>query len=147
MPQTNSANGAKSDGWKIVLWLFALLNLANGLWMLADPSGWYSGIPAAVPDTGPLNEHFVRDIGATFVTLGLALYWAGLRPAFRAPLVGVVALFLSLHALVHVYDTLRGLLPTSHWLIDFPAVYLPTGILIAIFFFFAQGSAESRFKT
>ena len=52
---------------------------ATALWMLADPAGWYAGLPAAVPDFGPLNEHFVRDIGATFTMLGIALALGGRR--------------------------------------------------------------------
>src|SRR5262245_5683082 len=43
---------SRVDRVALVLWLLALGNLANGLWMLADPTGWYGGIPAAVPDTG-----------------------------------------------------------------------------------------------
>jgi len=119
------------DGWAIVLGLVALGNIGNGIWMLADPSGWFHGIPAAVPDFGPLNEHFVRDIGATFVTLGGALLWAALAPTLRVPLLGIVTLFYVLHALVHVLDTARGLVGPAHWAIDFPAVYLPTFLLVA----------------
>ena len=37
-----------------------------------------------------------------------------------------------LHALVHVWDTSRGLVGPEHWSIDFPAVYLPTVVLIAL---------------
>ena len=62
-----------SDPWRWTLGLFALGNLANGLWMLADPAGWYARLPAAVPDTGPLNVHFVRDIGSAFTVTGIAL--------------------------------------------------------------------------
>ena len=43
-------------------------SLANGLWMLFAPAHWYQNLPAGVPDTGPLNVHFVRDIGAAFAT-------------------------------------------------------------------------------
>jgi hypothetical protein len=120
------------DNWRWVLCLAALGNLANGLWMLADPAGWYRDLPAAVPDTGPLNEHFVRDIGAAFVVMAAALGWAAARPALRVPMLGLVMLFYVLHALVHVYDTLRGLLPATHWTIDFPGVYLPALLLTAL---------------
>ena len=40
--------------------------------------------------------------------------------------------FYALHALVHVIDTLRGLVGPEHWAIDFPGVYLPAVILIAV---------------
>ena len=123
---------APVDSWFVVLIGLAVLNLGNGAWMLADPAGWYHNLPAAVPHTGPLNEHFVRDIGSVFVMMGVALVWAALSPPARLPLVAMVALFNALHALVHVVDTLRGRLPASHWAIDFPGVYLPTLIAVVV---------------
>jgi hypothetical protein len=121
-----------SGSWAAVLGITGLLNLGNAAWMLADPPGWYHGLPAAVPHTGPLNEHFVRDIGAAFAVMGVALLWAAARPAARVPLVTMVTLFYVLHAAIHVLDTLRGLLPASHWSIDFPGVYLPALILVGM---------------
>jgi hypothetical protein len=121
-----------SDPWTWIFLLSALGNLANGLWMLADPAGWYTTLPAGVPDFGPLNEHFVRDIGATFTMLGLGLLWATVRAAIRLPVLVLVTLFYTLHALVHVYDTGRGLVGPEHWGIDFPAVYVPTVVLVVL---------------
>jgi len=100
--------------------------------MLADPVGWYMTLPAAVPDFGPLNEHFVRDIGSTFTMLGIGLVWAAFQRAVRLPVLVLVTLFSGLHALVHVYDTARGLVGSEHWAIDFPAVYLPTIVLAVL---------------
>ena len=123
---------ATTDPWTWIFLLSALGNLANGLWMLASPVGWYTTLPAAVPDFGPLNEHFVRDIGSTFTMLGLGLLWATFRTAVRLPVLALVTLFNGLHALVHVYDTGRGLVGLEHWVIDFPAVYLPTIVLVML---------------
>jgi len=123
---------AADDPWTWIFSLSGLGNLANGLWMLADPAHWYATLPAAVPDFGPLNEHFVRDIGATFTMLGLGLLWATVRPAARVPVLVLVTLFNALHALVHVWDTSRGLVGPEHWRIDFPAVYLPTVVLVVL---------------
>ena len=120
------------DVWTYVLILGALGNIANGLWMLADPAGWFTGVPAAVPDSGPLNEHFVRDIGSVFTMLGIGMVWAAFAPAVRVALMSMVALFYTLHALVHVFDTLRGLFLPTHWAIDFPAVYFPALLMIGI---------------
>jgi hypothetical protein len=100
--------------------------------MLANPAHWYATLPAAVPDFGPLNEHFVRDIGSAFTMLGVALVWGALRSAVRVPVLVLVTLFSALHALVHVYDTGRGLVGPEHWGIDFPAIYLPTAVLIVL---------------
>jgi hypothetical protein len=49
--------------------MLGLVLAANGLAMLYDPAGWYGVVPG-VPDTGPLNAHFVRDIGCTYVVAG-----------------------------------------------------------------------------
>lgn len=120
----------RRDPWVFTLGLFGLGNLANAVWMLADPAGWYANLPAAVPDTGPLNTHFVRDIGSAFAVMSAALFLAAWRPALRAPLLAVVSLFYVMHALVHVTDTLAGRLPPSHWTIDLPGVYVPALLMV-----------------
>jgi len=120
------------DSWAIVLGLAALGNFANGAWMLIDPVHWYENLPAGVPDFGPLNEHFVRDIGCAFVVQGVALAVAAFQPAWRVAACGAVALFYVLHALVHVVDTLRGLVGPEHWMIDASGVYLPALIMVAV---------------
>ena len=132
MKTPDTRRPAMTDPWTWIFLLSALGNLANGLWMLADPVGWYTTLPASVPDFGPLNEHFVRDIGSTFAMLGLGLLWGTFRTAVRVPVLALVTLFSALHALVHVYDTARGLVGPEHWSIDFPAIYLPTLVLLTL---------------
>ena len=121
-----------SDPWLWCLAVFAAANLANAVWMLLDPAGWFTGLPAAVPDTGPYNSHFVRDLGGAFAVMGGALCWAALRPAARLPVLASVAAFYLLHALIHATDTFAGRLPRSHWTIDLPGVYLPTAVLLGL---------------
>jgi len=116
-------------------WLFLLLGvptLANALWMLAGPMHWYTDLPAAVPDTGPFNPHFVRDIGCAFLTTGIALVWAAYSHRFRLPLVAIATVFLAAHAVLHVYDTVRGALGHNHWWLDLPGVYLPAVVLTVV---------------
>ena len=72
-------------GWGWLLLVFGLGAVANALWMLADPLRWYHDLPAGVPDTGPFNPHFVRDIGCAFLAVGVGQVWAAFRPAWRAP--------------------------------------------------------------
>jgi hypothetical protein len=132
IPATRTTTVATFDYWTIVLGLFALSNLANGVWMLADPVHWYENLPAAVPDFGPLNEHFIRDIGCAFFLLGAALAVGAFVPSWRLPACAASAAFFGMHALVHVLDTMRGLVGPQHWSIDLPGVYLPTVILIIL---------------
>ena len=142
---THAAAAAGRDAWTWVLLVMALGNLANAVWMLADPPGWYVGLPAAVPDFGPLNEHFVRDIGAAFFVHGVALLWAAFTPAWRVPLVATVTLFYVLHALAHVVDTARGLVGPAHWTIDLPGVYVPALLMLVLLALVARaGGATDR---
>jgi hypothetical protein len=122
----------KRDAMFWLLLILAVTSGANGLWMLASPASWYHDLPAAVPDTGPFNAHFVRDIGIAFVTLALAFAWAAFEPRWRKPLVGIGTVFLAGHALLHLVDTLRGELDGDHWLLDLPGVYLPAIVLVPI---------------
>ena len=134
----------RSDPWWWVLVVFAIGNAANALWMLADPAGWYEGLPAAVPDTGPLNTHFVRDIGSAFGVMSAALLLAAARPALRVPMLGLVSMFYVLHALVHVTDTLAGRLPASHWSIDAPGVYVPALLLLGVTWGASRAASRAR---
>ena len=118
------------DKWGIVYLVLGGGMIVNALWMFIDPGHWYAELPAGVPDTGPLNNHFVRDIGCAFLTAGVALVWAALDAPRRLQLVGMATLFLTAHAVLHVYDTASGALPHNHWWLDFPGVYLPAIVLV-----------------
>jgi hypothetical protein len=117
------------DGLGWLFWAFGVISLGNAAWMLAVPFSWYQDLPAEVPDFGPFNPHFVRDIGCAFATIGVALVWAALAPPRRFALAAVGALFYGAHALVHVFDTLRHAVEPEHVWIDFPGVYLPAIVL------------------
>jgi hypothetical protein len=114
-------------GW--ILLALGIGLIANALWMLAGPMHWYEELPAAVPDTGPFNPHFVRDIGCAFLAVGIALVWSARAARERRALAAVALLFLGFHALLHVYDTAVGNLPSDHWWLDFAGVYLPLIVL------------------
>jgi hypothetical protein len=116
----------------IVLALFALGSVANAAWMLAAPHHWYFNLPGQVPDFGPYNEHLVRDLGCLYMTTGLALGLAARRPRWRLPLVALVATFNALHAVLHVFDTVRGYVSAQHWYLDFPGVYGPALALVGL---------------
>ena len=117
---------------RATFWVFSALNVGNGLWMLLAPASWYRGLPAAVPDTGPLNLHFVRDIGAAFVTIGVALWLAAPDASRRRDALFAATLFYVLHALIHVADLVSARLPADHWLIDLPGVFLPAIVLAVL---------------
>jgi hypothetical protein len=120
------------DRWPIVLGLFGLSNLVNGVWMLASPAHWYINLPADVPGSGPLNEHFVRDIGCIFFLLGVALLASIWKRDLRVSAMVAAAAFSTAHALVHVYDQARGLFTPEHLGFDIGPVYVSTLLLVAL---------------
>ncbi|MGH8504846.1 MAG: hypothetical protein ACRETM_02645 [Stenotrophobium sp.] len=102
--------------------LLALILAANGLLMLAAPEYWYQLIPG-VPDTGPFNPHFVRDIGCAYLVSGGAFLWL-LRDARARSAAQLAAIFLTLHALTHVWDGLAGRETLDHLIDDIPGVFV-----------------------
>jgi hypothetical protein len=120
------------DNWAIVVGLFAAGNLLNGLWMLASPPHWYINLPANVPGSGPLNEHFVRDIGCIFALLGASLLVSVWRRSWRLPAMVAASAYSTAHALVHVLDSLRGLFGPEQWKFDLGPVYVATLVLVAV---------------
>jgi hypothetical protein len=111
--------------------LTALALAANGLAMLFAPLAWYDAVPG-VPLTGPFNGHFVKDIGATYVACGVALAWFAWRPVQGWSAMAVAAIWLTLHAAIHVYDATCGSSPLADIQRDFVGVYLFAVIPLAL---------------
>ncbi|MDR3418742.1 MAG: hypothetical protein P4L83_21420 [Nevskia sp.] len=103
--------------------VLGMLLLANGAFMVAAPEAWYHAVPT-VPDTGPFNPHFVRDIGCAFATAALGLLWFA-RDAAARPAALAASVFLGLHALTHVWDLLAGRESVEHFAVDGVLVILP----------------------
>lgn len=115
-----------------MLVLFGLMSLGNGMYMLVAPGHWFHEMPAGIPDTGPMNPHFVRDVGVVYALSGGGLLWAALNLARAYPVVIMVTLFYLGHAVLHVFDIVMGHLPADHWLIDFSGVFFPAIVLCVI---------------
>lgn len=97
---------------------------ANGLFMLIDPLAWYWRVPT-VPDTGPFNQHFIRDIGLIYLFIGAA-YLAGLaRPEWRTGSWLVASAWLLAHAVFHGWEIAVGICAPATIRQNFSAVYLP----------------------
>jgi hypothetical protein len=119
---------------RAVTWILLLLGIgaaANGLVMLFASDAWFARIAS---DTGPLNVHLVQDVGAAYLTAGVASAWAARAPHWRTPLAASAAVFLGLHGAIHVAEVLGGVQPPAHLLEDFPGVYLPVLLLAGIVF-------------
>lgn len=83
------------------LLVLGLLTLVNGLLMIVAPGTWYTLTPGVAP-TGPMNPHFIRDIGLAFAASGTGLA-AGARAGRTPALLALAgASWPALHALFHV---------------------------------------------
>jgi hypothetical protein len=94
----------------------------NGFAMLLTPAMWYDAIPG-VAATGPLNLHFVRDIGCAYLIAAGSFFWLWRDPdKWPAAMTGTA--FLLMHAGVHIAEILVGHAHLSHLVSDLPGVFL-----------------------
>jgi uncharacterized protein YbjT (DUF2867 family) len=114
---------------KLFYGIASVISLVNGAWMLIFPFSWYTDFPAAIPDTGSFNAHFIRDLGVVFILAALGFGWCALHPHRCRLTHGVLTIFFVGHALIHLADILTGRVPHTHWLIDAPAVFVPAILL------------------
>ena len=116
---------------KTLTFILAAMLAGNGVFMFVDPQAWYDMVPG-VPDTGPINFHFVRDIGIAYMTAGLALVWSELGAGWRAS--ALAAVFIGGHSLLHVGETMLG---HHHDVIlnEIAAVHLPAVLMIVVSIF------------
>ncbi|MGH2812518.1 MAG: hypothetical protein ACRDI1_07370 [Actinomycetota bacterium] len=117
---------------KIGFGIGGVTSLANGVWMLAAPAHWYEVFPGRVPDFGPLNSHFVMDLGGWYVAGGVLLLFALTNPMRFGGMTLIVTLIASgAHATTHLADVISGRVDAEHWIIDTPFIYAPL-ILLAV---------------
>jgi len=88
--------------WGLVL--LGFFHLANGLFMLFAPESWYAAVPG-VSATGPMNHHFIQDIGFAFIASGTGLALGARQHAAAFAVAGAV--WPALHALLHVIGWLQ----------------------------------------
>lgn len=86
---------------RLLLILLGLFHVANGALMLLAPGLWYTMVPGVI-DTGPLNQHFIYDIGMAFVASGAMLVLGARAGRASAVLAGAGAAWPALHALIHI---------------------------------------------
>ena len=114
---------------KRAIWASMGIALAgNGAFMLFAPLAWYGLVPG-VPETGPFNPHFVRDIGCAYLVTGASLLWL-LREARAWPAALAAGAFLGLHAALHVVEFAEGRVQIAHAASDAVLVVLPAVLLL-----------------
>lgn len=134
-PSAYSPSTSKvSDRWTIICIVIASINIINGLWMIITPAHWYYNLPAGVPVFGPLNYHFIRDLGCVFFLLGIGLLFGGFYLSYRLPLFTMNTSFYFLHMLVHIHEVVSGRVHLGMFWVDLPLVYIPAIISLILNF-------------
>ncbi len=85
---------------KAVLAVIAVYHVVTGAMALVAPDTFFDEIGRY----GVENSHYVGDVGAFVIAFGVALGIAVVRPAWRAPLLWLGALWYGFHALNHAFD-------------------------------------------
>ncbi len=104
--------------------LLGLLALGNGVFMTLAPESWYWQVPG-VPDRGPFNQHFVRDIGIHYALIGAAFIFGAFVTRHRVALWVLPTAWLAGHALFHVWEVAVGICGPEALVVDFAGVTLP----------------------
>ena len=112
--------------------ILGAISIGNGVWMILSASTWYRKMPINAEDTGPLNPHFVHDIGLVYLLVGVGAFWCAYRLTKCIEVHIGITTFMLGHAIIHIAEILLNHLPSNHWLIDFPLVTLPAIILTGI---------------
>ncbi|HTY95980.1 MAG TPA: hypothetical protein VMB91_02995 [Solirubrobacteraceae bacterium] len=80
--------------------VFAVLYLAEALFMLVSPHSFYKSIGGF----DAYNPHYLRDVATFSAALGAGLAVAVVRPSWRVPMLAVTTLQYALHSINHLFD-------------------------------------------
>ena len=118
------------------MWIALLLGavmLANGVFMTLAPESWYWVVPG-VPDRGPFNQHFIRDIGFIYILAGVAFIYGAVYVKHRLMLWLFPTAWLTLHAIFHIWEVIVGICGPESLIEDFGGVTLPALIGMGLIF-------------
>tara|TARA_R110002110_G_scaffold10551_7_gene51960 strand:- start:813 stop:1214 length:402 start_codon:yes stop_codon:yes gene_type:complete len=108
----------------VVALLLGMAMLMNGVFMTVAPESWYWLVPG-VPDRGPFNQHFVRDIGFIYILGGAAFVYGAFYTSHRALLWLIPTAWLSVHAMFHIWEVIVGICGPESLIEDFAGVTVP----------------------
>lgn len=115
--------------------ILGILLLANGVFMIIAPEPWYWSVPG-VPDRGPFNQHFIRDIGFVYLLMGALFAYGAIYARQRCFLWLMPTAWLVLHAGFHIWEVMVGLCGPESLVEDFAGVTLPA--LLAIWLLYSS---------
>ena len=97
----------------------------SGAALLVAPE-WFFANVGPYP---PFNRHYLGDLGAFLLPLGVGLLVAARHPARHATMLAVAVGASALHALNHLYDAVVQGAPLAHWLGDTAPLLLLAALL------------------
>jgi|SRR5215469_1764564 len=95
---------------RLILLILGAFHIVNGVFMLFAPDAWYVAVPG-VMQTGPMNHHFIADIGLAFIASGAGLIYGVRRGAAAFAIAG--ATWPALHALLHIWGWVQHGFPAD----------------------------------
>lgn len=124
---------------RLMLVLLGLFHLGNGLFMVVAPGQWYAAVPGVV-ETGPMNHHFIVDIGLAFTASGTGMI-AGSRGGAVASAIALAgATWPALHALFHLWEWIANGIPQNPRIMASDAI----AVMLVSFLGFALAWARAR---
>ena len=134
----------KTPRWiTVLLWIFVIMYLGNGIEMFFIPSVWFYKLVPGVPETGPFNAHLVADSGTFYLGLAAGLVFAALDTRRQSAVVLAAAVASLMHAILHIYSHEAGLLSLEHLTTEIVGIYVPTIVLCVIAFILMRPERES----
>lgn len=134
----------KTPRWiTVLLWIFVIMYLGNGIEMFFIPSVWFYKLVPGVPETGPFNAHLVADSGTFYLGLAAGLVFAALDARRQSAVVLAAAVASLMHAILHIYSHEAGLLSLEHLTTEIVGIYVPTIVLCVIAFILMRPERES----
>lgn len=116
----------------ILLYALGAYHFATGVMAYFMTSFFYERFTA---HTGPLNEHFLSDVGAAYLTAGTALLLAAYIAKWRVPFAVSAVLFLGLHSLIHITEIMTAQLTLMQIISDLITVILPTVFVCGVIYY------------
>jgi peptidoglycan/LPS O-acetylase OafA/YrhL len=112
---------------KPVIFISGVLYTLTALALLFAPHWFYENIA----DFDPYNRHFMGDIGAFSLPIGIGLLIAARNPARHRDIILLAIAASVIHALNHAYDAINGAESFGYWIQDTVPLILFVVILAA----------------
>ncbi len=122
--------------------LLGVALLANGVFMTIDPVARYWMVPG-VPDRGPFNQHFVRDIGFIYGLMGVAFVYGSIYTKHRVQLWLIPTAWLVLHGLFHIWEVIVDICRPESLIEDFAGVTLPALLALGLTLYSHRNQAHA----